>query len=411
MVVVGAGLAGLAAATALSERDVDVTVLEARDRVGGRVWSDQVATPEGLVATIERGAEFVLAGYERFRAYADRHDLALTDTAMSYYVREVADRPEVTPVVLAAAAREAVSIWADGPAGCSAAALLDRLAVDDDVRDALRARIEISSAAAADAVDASVLEHVASLEPQPSWRLSGGNQRLAESMAGALQRPVRLREVVTAVRDGGAAVHITTETGELTVDAAVVALPLAVLRSGRVHLPLPDPQAAAIARLGQGHAAKLHLPLTRPSAPSAVMSAEHRFWTWTAAAEGGMAPVLNCFTGSAEAVERLGVAAGAERWHGLVRGMRPDLPYAAGEPVLTHWAVDPYALGAYSAPPPGWTSADDEALHVPAGRVLLAGEYTAGDMGGLMEGALRSGERAAERLLTSAPPAGGARRR
>ena len=56
--VVGAGYAGLAAAITLADHGVDVRVLEARDRVGGRVWSDEAGG-----AVIERGAEFVLDGY------------------------------------------------------------------------------------------------------------------------------------------------------------------------------------------------------------------------------------------------------------------------------------------------------------------------------------------------------------
>jgi monoamine oxidase len=59
VIVIGAGFAGLAAATELADRGVDVLVLEARDRVGGRVWSDRAGC-----AVIERGAEFVLDCYE-----------------------------------------------------------------------------------------------------------------------------------------------------------------------------------------------------------------------------------------------------------------------------------------------------------------------------------------------------------
>ena len=59
VIVIGAGFAGLAAATELADRGVDVRVLEARDRVGGRVWSDRAGG-----AVIERGAEFVLDGYD-----------------------------------------------------------------------------------------------------------------------------------------------------------------------------------------------------------------------------------------------------------------------------------------------------------------------------------------------------------
>ena len=67
-VVIGAGCAGLTAADTLAEAGIEVTVLEARDRVGGRVWSDRA----GNGALIERGAEFITAGYDATDAMVER---------------------------------------------------------------------------------------------------------------------------------------------------------------------------------------------------------------------------------------------------------------------------------------------------------------------------------------------------
>ena len=91
MVVIGGGFAGLAAATELADRGVDVLVCEARDRVGGRVWTERMPAPGGAPALIERGAEFVLDGYEVMLGLARRYGLRLADTGMSYYVREPRD--------------------------------------------------------------------------------------------------------------------------------------------------------------------------------------------------------------------------------------------------------------------------------------------------------------------------------
>ena len=88
VVVIGGGFAGLAAATELADRGVDVLVLEARDRVGGRVWSERVRAPGGELELLEGGAEFILDGYEVMRELAHRYRLGLADTGMSYYVRE-----------------------------------------------------------------------------------------------------------------------------------------------------------------------------------------------------------------------------------------------------------------------------------------------------------------------------------
>ena len=74
--VLGAGLAGLSAATRLVRAGHDVTVFEARDRVGGRVWSGTVIAA-GAEHVIERGAEFVLDGYTTFRRFCAEHELPL----------------------------------------------------------------------------------------------------------------------------------------------------------------------------------------------------------------------------------------------------------------------------------------------------------------------------------------------
>ena len=71
--VIGAGFAGLAAADVLRAGGAQVTVLESRDRVGGRVWS----VPFGEGAVVERGAEFILPGYEAMEALAARFGIPL----------------------------------------------------------------------------------------------------------------------------------------------------------------------------------------------------------------------------------------------------------------------------------------------------------------------------------------------
>ena len=99
--------------------------------------------------------------------------------------------------------------------------------------------------------------------------------------------------------------------------------------------------------------------------------------------------------GSQPALERLDVAAGPERWLESVARLRPDLPLEPDGAVLSTWANDPWARGAYSAHTPG---GNDPALAASYGRLVLAGEYTAGSQAALMEGALASGIRAAGQL-------------
>ena len=358
VVVIGAGYAGLAAACELADRGVDVRVLEARDRVGGRVWSDQVGG-----AVIERGAEFVLAGYDVMRELAARFGLELADTGMSYYVRE----PRGVAVDTAALQAGGLAAARAAAPGRSVAEVVASLDLPAAVADAVLARVEISAGLEADRLSAEVLEHAAAFEPLPSHRIAGGNQRLAEAMAAHLGDRVRLRTPVHSL-------------DEIDAEHLVLALPLPALR----ELTLPDWKHAALDRVVMGHAAKLHVPLGRPAPTSAVMSVPHRYWCWTVAGADG---VLNCFAGSPGALDRLAVADGPERWLERVRALRPDVELADGA-VLTTWPDGAYSTAGH----------DEDVLAAPAGRLHFAGEHTAGPWAGLMEGALRSGLRAAREI-------------
>jgi monoamine oxidase len=356
VIVIGAGFAGLAAATELADRGVDVLVLEARDRVGGRVWSDRAGG-----AVIERGAEFVLDGYEVLRGYAARFGLELADTGMSYYVRE----PRGVPCT--AEELQAAGLAVARTSGTSVADAVARADLSPAAAEAVLARVEISAALGADRLGAEVLEHAAAFEPLPSHRIAGGNQRLAEAMAERLGDRVRLGVEVRSLDELGAG-HV------------ILAVPLPGLR----RFELPDWKRAALDRAEMGHAAKLHVPLARPAPTSAVMSVPGRYWCWTTAGNAG---VLNCFAGSPRALDRLGVTDGPETWLESVATLRPDLELADGA-VLTTWPD-----GAYSA-----AGLDEAALAAPAGHLHFAGEHTAGAWAGLMEGALRSGIRAAREI-------------
>src|SRR5215510_1495379 len=136
--VVGAGLAGLAAADALQRAGIEVVVFEARDRVGGRVWSRRVDNG----AVVEMGAEFILPGNTVVEETARRLGLGLWEKGMAYGRREPRGAGPVTEADLRAAAAQ---IEAAMDPAISAAALLDRLDVAAPVREAIRARAEVST--------------------------------------------------------------------------------------------------------------------------------------------------------------------------------------------------------------------------------------------------------------------------
>jgi monoamine oxidase len=405
--VVGAGFAGLAAAVALAEGGLEPVVLEARDRVGGRVWSRRLANG----AVVELGAEFVEHDHATLVATAARLGLAMAPTGMAYGDREPrgglgTDRA----TVLAEVAR-----LGDLPAGHggdpdlawggrSVAGVLAGLPLDPGAREAIAARLQVSAAQPVEALSAAVLGHAgSSFSTRESLRVAGGNQGIALALAGRLPGAVHLAAPVRAVAWSGAGVRVTLDGTELEAEACVLAVPASVIGRIRFDPPLPAWKAEALDRVAYGHAAKLFVPLRRVPPPSAVLAVPDHYWTWTAnGADGTVQPVVGAFAGSAPALAALGVAAGPATWRGRLAALRPDLELDRGE-LLSTWDDDPWIQAAYSTRTPAFRPADPDLLARPLGPLHFAGEHTAGPWSGLMEGALRSGHRAAAELLAAQP--------
>jgi monoamine oxidase len=395
---VGAGFAGLAAADELHRAGAEVTVLEARDRVGGRVWSVPFAD-----ATVERGAEFVLPGYRMLFEMVDRLGLRLVRKGTRYGDREPRDGGPVTRDQV----REAVArISAAPPPDGEARTLLDALAtyhLDPALAEAIRARIEVSCAYPGEDLAGSVLkEGAAAFGPFDSYTIEGGNDRIARELAAALGDRVRLMSPVRRIAWGQSEVRARAGAHVAVADVAVVAVPAALMRSITFEPALPPDVASAAQSVRYGQAAKLFVALRAPAPPSATLSVPGRWWCYTQLGpDGRPAPFVGAFAGSPGALERLEVSAGPERWLGELERLRPDLELDPDTALLSTWEGDPWARGAYSAE--SATSAiETETFRRSLGPLAFAGEHTAGSWHGLMEGALRSGVRAAQQLLQSA---------
>jgi monoamine oxidase len=391
-VVVGAGLAGLVAADELARGSAEVVVLEARSRVGGRVWSQRLTGG----AVVEMGAEFILPGNTEVRELAGRFGLGLWDKGMRYGRRDPLGGIGTTHDELEAAVAEAERALASAPTRRSARDFLEALEIPPGAREAILARVEISSANAAERVAAAELAGVAHIDDEPAPSIAGGNQRLPLALAESLGSAVRLDSPVAAI-EWGERVRVLWPGGELDADVCVVAVPASVLDQIAFDPALPGELAGALGSVTYGHAAKLFVPLRRPAAPSAVMSVPERYWSWTATGDGGRAqPVVSAFAGSERALEALGVAAGPERWLDSLERLRDDLELDRGGALLSTWSDDPWVRAAYSTSPP---AAVADAVAEPTGPLAFAGEHTAGPYAALMEGAIRSGRRAARSLM------------
>src|SRR5262249_45582503 len=152
--------------------------------------------------------------------------------------------------------------------------------------------------------------------------------------------------------------------------------------------------------VGVGEAAKLHVALAAPVRPFAVTAVPDRFWCWAASDGSGADPaVVASFSGSRPALDGLAVAVGGARWRDRrTDTVREGVMAPDADVMSSPWVDDPWARCAYTAALAGQVP-DTDALAAPVGPLHFAGEHTAGDLAGLMEGALRSGRRAAAELL------------
>jgi monoamine oxidase len=392
--IVGAGFAGLAAAGELMRAGAEVEVFEARDRVGGRVWSVPFAG-----STAEMGAEFILPHDRELIETARRLGLALVRKGTLYGDREPRGGEPVTRDEVVAAI-EQVRALGEGQ-GETVHGALTRARLGSGVADAIAARLEVSCAYSADDLDASVLRSGAgAFGGFDTHTVQGGNDRIARELAVGLGEAVHLSSPVRAISWSDRNVTVrSTGAGDSGADAAIIAVPASVIEEIEFEPPLPDEKRTAHRSVRYGQAAKLFAPLRAPAPPSATLSVPGRWWCYTQlGADGEPLPFVAAFAGSPRAIEALDVGNGPGCWLDALQQLRPELELERVEAMLSTWEQDRWVRGAYSARSASGSILDPELTRA-LGPLVFAGEHTAGKWHGLMEGALRSGVRAARQLL------------
>jgi monoamine oxidase len=404
VIVVGAGFAGLACARRLVEVGIEVSVLEARHRVGGRVWSHTLSN--GVV--VERGGQNVL-GAQRLPVLAADLGLRLAPAHMSYYYREFDSPGPLSTIEIRDAERRLIThirellsapdalVGSDGPS--SLADGVKSSGLTDAEKCFFSARM--TNSAAADLADVDLAQTGTGLlhtygSDMPQY-VVGGNQAVAAAIAKELADRVRLRAaVVSLAQTGGQVVAGLMDGGTIAGDAAVVTIPPPLVCELAFDPPLPSAQSGAYQAIGFGAASKLSVALSAAAAPRSVLARNGPFTAYTDAdPDGDGRPVVTCFAGSTGALERLGVSGGDPSiWLEALCRLRPDVKLTA-DAVMTDWGEERWTKGAYSFKPRGWSDEDETQLRAPLGRIVFAGEHTSGDYATSMEGAVYSGERAA----------------
>ena len=404
-IVVGAGLAGLSAARDLADAGMHVTVLEARDRVGGRVWSVRLTND----AVVELGAEWIMADDEAVRETAARYQLDLVDAGATYARREpwgeeaasLAEQDRFTDAADAAV----VALPQDELATMSVGAFLGSIDGHEAARAIVMARLAGTCAADLHEVALATFDGDRAFSPhgQPCARVGPGNQAIAREIAASLP-DVRTGHAVHEIEHDDEGVTVRVGPHVERADAVVVAVPAPIASRLAFAPPLPDDLASALVRLPMGVASKFAIATRERPPVRSRQAADRSLWCWTAnGADGTTRRCVASFAGSPMAHDSLGLTRGElTPWLEALRTMNPDLTFV-DEPVLYTWGDDPYTLGAYSSWDPGSWARRDVLTRV-VGRLTFAGEHTAGGHHGTMEGAIRSGRRAARQVLEMTEP-------
>lgn len=404
VVVIGAGMAGLAAARKLADAGMTVTVLEARDRIGGRMWTDtSLGVPIDIGAAWIHGTKGnpLVALAEKAGAQTSETDW---DNLVLYEGRTAVGEAAIEKAAGAweAALDKVTSMTADAAPNASLENALARITDLDDPLTAWHVATDIAAEYAADPEQLSLRWFGAEGQfDGPDLILPQGYQQLARHLADGLT--IQLDTEVTRITDDGTQVRVDTSRGALAGDRVIVTVPLGVLKAGTITFEpaLPAAKRTAIERLGVGVLDKVVLSFDTPfwpTSPDAIGLAgpDAPLPVLVNGLPFGAGPLLIGLRGGAAAGDREQLSDQQS-----VEQVRAALgaPAVKGS-LVTRWAADPYARGSYSYLAVGSSPADQNALAEPASdRLLFAGEATYPEHFATVHGAYLSGLREADRIL------------
>jgi monoamine oxidase len=399
VVVVGAGAAGLVAARELSRAGLAVRVLEARDRVGGRAWTDR----QTLGVPIDRGCAWLhSADHNPWTAYARAQGFAIVERSPQW--RQWLGGQRVSPAL-----RERLDAdWDRAIDAITAAARAGRdvpvaTVVPDDLEFRALFDATMSRWMGVDPPELSTADFAASEDSDVNWSVPDGLGTVVASAARGLD--VTLDCPVTALDWSGAGVRVTSRAGTLECEAVVVTVPTPLLAAGRVRFvpELPARYGEAFGGLALGVANKVFFEVAPGALP---LEDAVNFIGRTSGPSFSVRPaghdVLLAFFGGRQAREleadgALEAAAREELVHLFGADIAPRLRRATS----TAWASDPWAHGSYSAARPGFAHTR-AVLGEPVGeRVYFAGDACTVDTYGAINGAWDSAAVAARKIVAA----------
>lgn len=429
IIVAGAGLAGLSAARALEGRGAAVTVVEARNRVGGRVWTVRDGFADGQFA--EAGADLIEDEQEHVFTLARELGLKpqrILRESFGFYGADARGRRKIQhgPGGFAAIGKLLESTvrdfkladerW-DSAIGMrygrlSVAQWLDMARAPKAIKSALRGLRGFFLADPEDLSMLPLLEQFAESGPPGRghiFRIPEGNDQLPVRMAKRLKGALLLGTIVRRVVQHDDRVTVTIQAlgephTEISADFFVCALPASTARGVLFEPSLPEPQHDAIAHLRYGCATRLLLQFdrrfwNRRGRPKAFGTDLPTGAVWDGnEQQRGRAGILSFLAGgnASKALQDILHAEGEAGVIARLEWLGRPATLIASQTVA--WDHDPWSRGGYAYFDPGFDPLWRAWLARPAGRIVFAGEHTSIKSQGYMNGAIESGLRAAAEI-------------
>lgn len=416
-VIVGSGLAGLAAGFKLKNAGWDVTILEARNRVGGRVFSHTMPESGGLIC--ELGAEWVGESHERIKALCIDFNIPLqkhqfddylmqngkvsrpgtwgpSATAKAAFEKMIADYEKLT--ALQKNRLDRTDWWTHlSDIGFNRDDLILRdLADSTDFGESIR---HVSAFAA--------LAEYAESSPknEMDYKMTGGNSRLVQEFAKRIgESNIRTGIKVTEINQRAGTVTVKAGDETFRADACICTAPVASLRRIKFDPPLPAAQRDAAHKLTYARIIKNSVlyenRFWKDENFSMVSDTTSHYYFHSTQSQPGTEGILTAYA-IGEKADVLASQDDTRRMNIITRDLHDfndRAPVLAKGIASYAWQRDEFTEGAYALYRPGQWFGIRPILARPHGKVLFAGEHIA-DWQGFMEGAIETGEAAAQSLI------------
>jgi monoamine oxidase len=433
--VVGAGYAGLVAARTIARAGRSVVVLEARDRVGGRVWTQKL--DDGTA--IDIGGTWVGPEHDAIRALAAEYGVGFDSTnsrgtklmvRSGKVVRYAGASPRIGPLALVSLGLAmARRVPPDAPWTAKKAAAWDRRSAGDwtawnvpnaHARDLLN--VVIRGLFTADADEVSLLDVLQLIRSAGSLNtllaidggyqqdmFAGGAQAVADGIAIELGDAMRLRTPVSAIAHDGRGAVVRAGSLEVRSRRAIVAIPPKLAGRLQFDPALPNDIVQLFAASIAGPVLKVVTvygdAFWRADGLSGESASTDSPIENTLDASHGGRPGLLCSLAFGPTAERLAKLGSAERRTLLLETLAQRFGPKAAKPehyVELEWGAEQWTEGCYMAHyAPGVLMQVGPELRRPVGPIHWAGSETAGMSRGSIDGAVRSGRRAADEVLAA----------